>query len=442
MTTDLIEINFDGIVGPTHHFGGLGPGNLASEKHAGAISRPRAAALQGLDKIALVAQVADARVMRCAVLPPQIRPRLDWLRQLGFSGTTEQVLCTAAATSPELLRAAWSASSMWTANAATVSTANDCGDGKTHFTVANLFSSHHRTLEANDTTKTLRALFENCDACQIHSPMVGGWPLRDEGAANHMRLSDSLGRSGIDVFVAGPESSTGRFVSRQSVLACEAIARVHKLAPDAVCYLRQDQQAIDAGAFHNDVVATSHRNLLIYHERAFQDACQQLDNLQKLFHRRTGEQLQCIRITEDQLSLTDAIDSYFFNSQLIPLPNGTLMLLCPMQCSENQAARALLDTFVGEQTNISSVRTVDLRESMNNGGGPACLRLRVPLPQAVCDSLPTAVFWTRHLEDQLRTVIEQHYPAELRWQDLQSADFAEEAAQIVRRINRVLGFAA
>ncbi len=46
----LTEINFDGIVGPSHNYAGLSLGNLASARNAGAVSRPRDAALQGLAK--------------------------------------------------------------------------------------------------------------------------------------------------------------------------------------------------------------------------------------------------------------------------------------------------------------------------------------------------------------------------------------------------------
>ena len=47
----LREINFDGIVGPSHNYAGLSFGNLASTRNAGQVSQPRAAALQGIDKM-------------------------------------------------------------------------------------------------------------------------------------------------------------------------------------------------------------------------------------------------------------------------------------------------------------------------------------------------------------------------------------------------------
>ncbi|HBQ53569.1 MAG TPA: succinylarginine dihydrolase, partial [Erythrobacter sp.] len=47
----LREINFDGIVGPSHNYAGLSLGNIASASHKGSASYPRAAALQGVAKM-------------------------------------------------------------------------------------------------------------------------------------------------------------------------------------------------------------------------------------------------------------------------------------------------------------------------------------------------------------------------------------------------------
>ena len=43
----LTEINFDGLVGPSHNYAGLSIGNLASTRNAGQLSQPRRAALEG-----------------------------------------------------------------------------------------------------------------------------------------------------------------------------------------------------------------------------------------------------------------------------------------------------------------------------------------------------------------------------------------------------------
>lgn len=48
----VYELNMDGLVGPTHNYAGLAPGNIASLNYASVASNPQAAALQGLKKCA------------------------------------------------------------------------------------------------------------------------------------------------------------------------------------------------------------------------------------------------------------------------------------------------------------------------------------------------------------------------------------------------------
>ena len=118
-----VEVNFDGLIGPTHNYAGLSPGNVPSLSNAGAESRPREAALQGLAKMRRVRDLAwDGQGQPPqGVLVPQQRPDLGLLRRLGFTGDDARVLESAAEASPTVLAACWSASSMWAANAATVS---------------------------------------------------------------------------------------------------------------------------------------------------------------------------------------------------------------------------------------------------------------------------------------------------------------------------------
>src|SRR5260370_7858888 len=124
------EYNFDGVVGPTHNYGGLSPGNLASSKHAAQVSIPREAALQGLAKMAYVHGLGAGQ----AVLPPHVRPSLRILRRLGFAGTDERVLANA---SEHLLRLCSSAAAMWAANAATCPPSADPPDARMPLTPPN-----------------------------------------------------------------------------------------------------------------------------------------------------------------------------------------------------------------------------------------------------------------------------------------------------------------
>lgn len=446
--TTLIEVNFDGLVGPCHHFGGLGVGNIASHKHAGAVSNPRAAALQGLDKMRLIAELADPQRMRQAILPPHYRPQLSWLQALGFSGSPAEVLARAAAEDPQALSAAWSASSMWTANAATVSPTVDATDGQLHLTVANLQANLHRSLEPGQTFADLQAIFAACPRTTVHPPLPASWGLRDEGAANHMRLwADDA--PAIEVFVHEPTqfaettvstSSQKWFPARQSRLASRALARQHELIIDNTSYLQQSPIAISAGAFHNDVVATSYADVLFYHETAFVDSARAVQQLADQFTRSQHAELQTLLVPEAVVPLPDVVESYLFNCQIIPNQAGSLTVVVPIQCQSTSSVQHWLRSNVGAGKTFAEVHYVDLRESMSNGGGPACLRLRVWLDHEQLASLPTKCWWSEAIDEGLRQIIQQRYPTKLTLADLTDPELASEMHETVRQLRELLGW--
>ena len=184
----MVEINFDGIVGPSHNYSGLSLGNLASTTNKGMIAYPRAAALQGIDKMRHNLGLGLAQ----GLLLPHRRPNRIWLESLGTS--IEEV--------PDTLRpAAFSASAMWAANAATVSPAPDTADGRCHLTVANLRTMAHRSHEWPATLAQLELAFADERHFAVHAPVPAAFG--DEGAANHMRLSPSHGETGVEIFVYG-----------------------------------------------------------------------------------------------------------------------------------------------------------------------------------------------------------------------------------------------
>src|SRR5579864_4488008 len=169
----LREINFDGIIGPSHNYAGLSFGNVASMGHAGQVSQPRAAALQGIDKMR--ANLALGLVQ--GVFLPHPRPHRAWLERLGT--TIEEA-------EPALAANAMSASAMWAANAATVSPETDTADGKCHLTPANLRTMPHRSHEWSSTLDQLQIAFRDRHF-EIHPPVPAAFG--DEGAANHMRIT-------------------------------------------------------------------------------------------------------------------------------------------------------------------------------------------------------------------------------------------------------------
>ncbi len=455
--THLLEINLDSIVGPTHHFGGLGVGNLASRGHAGQPSSPRAAALQGIEKMRMVMEMGGYQV----VLPPQRRPDMRVLRRCGFKGSIESMLARLAdqevegdrwpnpilddGDSQKLLAAAWSASAMWTANAATVTAPEDSADGLTHLTVANLISSLHRSLEPPRSFRLLRWLLQD-RSFVVHPPLPASMPLRDEGAANHMRLSHR-GGPGINVFVFGSDDDeqeqapSARFPSRQTRAAQTAIARLHLLRPRDTFYLRQHPAAISAGAFHNDVVATNCHGVLLHHELAFADS-QSLEAIEDRYGELNGRPMIRYEIKQSQLSLDAAISTYLFNCQLIAMDDvgEEITMLCPIQVAEDDAAREAAERLTRSGGPIRRLEYVDLRESMSNGGGPACVRLRVPMSQHQFDTLPGNVRLTPRLADQLSSIVARTYRDRLTVADLGDPKFAIEANEAVDQIGRLLGW--
>jgi succinylarginine dihydrolase len=358
------EINFDGIIGPSHNYSGLSLGNLASAINRGNVSHPRAAALQGLEKMRYNLRLGLAQ----GIFLPHRRPDLAWLAELGTS--VEEV-------SPSLRPAAFSASAMWAANAATVSPAPDTADGRCHLTAANLRTMAHRSHEWPETLAQLRLAFADEAHFRVHAPVPA--TFGDEGAANHMRMAPSHSEPGVEIFVYGTRG--GEFPARQHVESCAAIARFHRLDPDRILFVEQAEVAIAAGAFHNDVVAVANENVLFCHEQAFEDGPSFYAGLHQLL-----PEAEIVEVPGVAVSLEDAIRSYLFNAQLVTLPGGGGMaLILPEEARETPSVWSWLEQMVGGNGPIRRLEVVDVRQSMANGGGPACLRLRVVADPAAVD---------------------------------------------------------
>jgi succinylarginine dihydrolase len=430
------EINFDGLVGPTHNYAGLSEGNLASERNRDTVARPREAALQGLKKM----QRMRALGLTQGVLPPHERPNIAWLRTLGFSGSDSEVWERAWTTEPTIARAAIAASAMWAANAATVSPSADCVDGRLHASVANLQTMLHRILEAEQTERALRRLMPDERRFALHSALAPHSVLSDEGAANHMRMCARVGEPGVEIFVYGRTASETRagFPARQTLEASRALARLHQLAPERTVFARQSAAAIDAGAFHNDVVAVAHENVLFHHEHAFADKAalyaEVREKAQGLFEPVFFE------VPAAHVSLDDAVSSYLFNSQLVRLPGDLgLTLIAPTEVRENNRTSA----YVTEKTSragavIGRVEYVEVRESMRNGGGPACLRLRIVMTGEERQAAAPGFFLDAALAAKIEAWIVKHYREELAPADLGDPALVRETQTALDDLTRIL----
>ncbi|HEV3106511.1 MAG TPA: N-succinylarginine dihydrolase [Trinickia sp.] len=433
------EANFDGLVGPTHNYAGLSFGNVASQTNEKSIANPLAAAKQGLRKMK---QLADLGFVQ-GVLPPQERPALRLLRELGFSGSDARVIERAAKEAPELLAAASSASAMWTANAATVSPSADTHDGRVHFTPANLTSKLHRAIEHEATRRTLAAIFADEARFAVHDALPGTPALGDEGAANHTRFCAEYGARGVEFFVygrseyrRGPEPI--RFPARQTFEASRAVAQRHGLADDATVYAQQTPDVIDAGVFHNDVIAVGNRETLFCHERAFVDQKAVYDRLRAQLS-KAGAGFNVIEVPDARVSVGDAVSSYLFNSQLLTRPTGGDVLVVPQESRENPRVAAYLDDLASGAGPIGEVLVFDLRESMKNGGGPACLRLRVVLNEAERQAVKPGVWIDDALFARLDAWIGKHYRDRLAPADLADPKLLDESRTALDELTQILG---
>ena len=397
----LVEINFDGIVGPSHNYAGLSLGNLASARHLGNVSYPRAAALQGLEKMRGNLALGLAQ----GFFVPLLRPDAGFLAAVGLEG---------AAGGPDArIRAmAWSASSMWTANAATVSPAPDCADGRCHLTPANLVTMPHRSIEWPETARQLRLAFADPAHFAVHGPVPSCFG--DEGAANHMRMAPSHDAPGVEIFVYGRPG--GAFPARQHEQASRAVARVHGLAPERCVFIEQNPEAIAAGAFHNDVVAVANGNVLFAHEQAFADR-----SAAEAAIRAALSGAEFVTVPASAVSLAEAVRSYLFNGQLLTLPSGEMALVIPEEAWNSAPVHQWLDAMLASNGPIRRVIPVDVRQSMANGGGPACLRLRVVADPATVD--PRFVL-SEAKGDLIASVIAAHWPEQIDPADLGSDTLA------------------
>lgn len=430
------EVNFDGLIGPSHNYGGLSDGNLASSKNAGDASNPREAAVQGLEKMRFLVRAGLVQ----GVLPPLHRPNFDLLVSAGFKGSDASIIEAAGRQAPRLLKAAYSASSMWTANAATVSPSADTDDGLLHFTAANLSTMLHRSLEHPDTTATLVSLFASDQRFAVHGALPAHPDFSDEGAANHVRLCAEHGGKGVEFFVYGRDAgeATAGFPARQTRLASESVARAHGLDPARTVFARQSARAIAAGAFHNDVVCVGALDTLFFHEAAFEDTSGTINALRRaaagLFD------LKPVMVPEAQVPLQDAISSYLFNSQLLQFPGeDRLVLVAPVEAQEVSSTRKFCEQMVAGNGPIGRVEYVDVRQSMRNGGGPACLRLRVVMTEDELAECHPGVILDEELIDELQDAVRKTYRDRLSPADLLDPAFADECRLAREELLRILG---
>ncbi|MDX1678035.1 N-succinylarginine dihydrolase [Arsukibacterium sp.] len=432
------EANFDGLVGPTHNYAGLSVGNVASLSNANNTSSPKQAAKQGLQKMKALHDLGLVQ----GVLAPQERPDVYTLRRLGFTGSDSDIITSAAKQAPAVFRAVCSASSMWTANAATISPSADTADNKVHFTPANLTNKFHRSLEPQTTGRILQAMFADPKHFAHHQHLPDNDHFGDEGAANHTRLCSDYGKKGVELFVFGryafdqSKAAPKRFPARHTLEACEAVARLHGLSNDHVVYMQQNPDVIDQGVFHNDVIAVGNQNVLFYHQQAFVDSQQKLAELKRKFG--NDSELFLIEVSDKEVSVQEAINTYLFNTQVITLANGEMAIIAPTECQDSPTVSRYLADLTTRGTPIKKVHYYDVKQSMRNGGGPACLRLRVALSEQERQAVNQHVLLNETLFTTLNQWVDKHYRDQISEADLADPQLLAESRSALDELTQIL----
>ncbi len=420
------EVNFDALVGPSHLFSGLAHGNLASTNNRGLVSNPRAAALQGLAKMRLLYDLG----LKQAIIPPQLRPDITSLEYAGYKGSRAQILKSAYNDDPNLFAKFCSASSMWAANAATISPSLDTSDKCLHITIANLATNSHRAIEAKDTYKYFKEVFK-ADCFRVHQPVAAP----DEGAANHNRLAINHAAKGLEIFVYG--GKTQKYPARQSYEASSLIAKEHGVTN--IILAEQNPAVIDQGVFHNDVISTANENVFLYHEKSFMDSETLIAEINDKYYQLHSSKPILIRVTEQDLTVADAVSSYLFNSQLVTVA-GQMILIAPTECKVNLRVKFYIEKIIQDTSNpINRVQYVDLRESMRNGGGPACLRLRVLMSDDELAKMHQGVLLNDKLFAQIQSWIESYYSNELTLAEMADEKFYTNYQRALLELYDLLG---
>ena len=440
VTEAITEVIFVGLPGPTHHYSGLSPDNVAATLNRGSVSNPLQAALQALD---LVRHLRSLGLV-VGILPPQLRPHLPLLRQ-HFSGDDASVIRQAALSAPTLLEKSSSAAAMWTANAATVAPTVDCTDGNLHITAANLFTNQHRRVEAEDTYRVLAAIFKTAPHAMVHPPLSAVLGQRDEGAANHIRLAPHHSEKGLNVFVYGADgSSRDPESARQTLSASQAIKTQHHITDAQALFIRQNPDVIRAGVFHNDVISVGNEYVLLAHEEAFENGMRDIDSIKDAYATlHPGHKLITIIIPGSALSVEEAVQSYFFNSQLVTKSDGKMAIIAPLETKllyDGKGYKLMEELCVDSSNPIDEVATIDLRQSMRNGGGPACLRLRIAMTsgqlQAVTND--THVIADDILISNIEHIIRKHYPDSLVAADLAKPEIHATSHAVLEALANVM----
>ena len=138
------------------------------------------------------------------------------------------------------------------------------------------------------------------------------------------------------------------------------------------------------------------------------------------------------------MSIKDAVSSYLFNSQIVTRADHGMTIIVPEEARQNQKVWQFLNEILEQETPINEIQVFDLKESMRNGGGPACLRLRVAVNQNELNAIHKNVFMNDDLFKKLNLWIDAHYRDELSITDLADPLLLQESRAALDEITKIL----
>jgi succinylarginine dihydrolase len=154
---------------------------------------------------------------------------------------------------------------------------------------------------------------------------------------------------------------------------------------------------------------------------------------------RLGSSFRSVLATTRELPVADAISNYPFNSQIVTLPDQSLRVIAPIESQECDSTRRFLERVVAEDNPVTAVDYLDVRQSMSNGGGPACLRLRIVLTGQERSAIKANVFVNHALLRAIDGWIDAHYRDRLGFDDLYDPAFLRDSRTALDELTELLG---
>ena len=138
------------------------------------------------------------------------------------------------------------------------------------------------------------------------------------------------------------------------------------------------------------------------------------------------------------VSVEDAVKSYLFNSQLV-WSEGKTILIAPTDCEENANVKTYIEKMLSEKQGIDEVKFFKLKQSMQNGGGPACLRLRVALNENEFSAINQKAVFSAESYERLKTWANKHYRDRLLAEDLKDPSLLNECRSALDELTQIMG---